>query len=117
MSKIFYIKIQNLTEDVFSLYQNQNFCASWNSPSSINPGETTETQLEFLEAPEGENNYAKLRFSAPAYKCFEIQAYSEGGDHLEIFVSESLTAHPSSDIPIVNEETLTVSFEEAEKNK
>lgn len=113
----FKVKIQNLTSEVFSLYSYQNYYTVWTSPDVVNAGETIETQLEFLDVPEGEGNYGKLRFTTPDYKCFQLQAYSEGGNRLKTFTSQDVGSTPSEDIPIVDQETLTVSFAEIAQKK
>lgn len=117
MAKKFTIKITNLTDLDFPLYQKQEENVTWKSPEIVQSGETIETRLTFHDLLKDEKNYGLLQFATPNYKDFQVRAYSQGGDHLKTFTSFDIESSLSEQTPIINKEVLTISFNEIPQKK
>ena len=117
MTETVTVKINNMTSINFPLFQTQTNNVTWEAPSIVNAGQTIETTLTFFTESTEEDCYGLLRFSTGSYTDFQIRAYSEGGTRLETYVSYDLEATPTGTIPVVDQETLTVSFAEIAQKK
>lgn len=110
------VKITNNTNQEYKFFKTFQDNITWDYPETIAAGQTVETTLTFL-GNIGESCYGLLRYTAHQWKDFQIRATADTQYQIETKTSLDVQATPTGIIPVVDQETLIVSFEEIAQKK